>query len=848
MSDRGDWFSPDSGAIMGSKPGPVSDSATTRLLNQARALVAERRWESAAELYRKVVEIAPSQVEALEGLGFVALQSNQAQDALDWLQRARQSAATNASVLGLLGIALKRSGKPDEAMAAYERALALDPENYAAVVNLARALREAGKLGDAVSQFERATRLAPRSADALSMLSNVRRELGELSGALSAAETALRIDPLFVDAHVNRAAALHLLERFVEAAVSWFCAWTRDPENGYAAKGLKQAFRSASKHSTERDAKVLGWIRTLTSASADAATCVALADWEHTQGRPENALACFEHSLHFAESAAALRAGAQLLWGLGLREKAKARLHRALQFNDANLESHRLLATWATLERDHPAAEVHWRKVVEAAPEEVDAHVNLAAALLRQARPCEATRLLERALELDPTALEVYVNLGLALCDQGRFAQARSVYEKGLSREEHRVLVSNRLFSMHYDPSVSDARLLEEHVVVGRKLEANAEASRAQHASDMNPERTLRVGFVSPDFRNHPVAFLLEPYLREHDSSACQLYGYSDVTTPDATTARLACLFHEFRACADLTDEALAAQVREDQIDILFDLAGHTAHNRLPVFARKPSPIQASWLGYFSTTGLRSVDYRIGDSQSIPEGMERYFVEQVVRLPRTSNCYRSPIEKPVGLSERLESQVSFGCFNNPAKITREVVACFARILHGVPGSKLILKYGAFADPDLRSQYVDWFASESIPETRLELRPHSSLARYFEEFADIDIALDPFPYSGETTALHTLWMGVPLVAMEGSTLVQRLASRVLRIAGFDDWVALTIDEYVTIAVSLAKTRLNLWQRESIRAQLAHSPLMDYPGFAREFESALRRLWRNHCAHE
>jgi predicted O-linked N-acetylglucosamine transferase (SPINDLY family) len=302
-----------------------------------------------------------------------------------------------------------------------------------------------------------------------------------------------------------------------------------------------------------------------------------------------------------------------------------------------------------------------------------------------------------------------------------------------------------------------------------------------------------------------------------------------------------------YRTCASIDDEALAERIRADQIDILVDLAGHGLNNRMAMFARKPSPVQVSWLGYFDTTGLEAMDYRIGDVHSIPQGSERYFVERVVRLPRSATCFL-PRHSPDVSAPPSQSlgRITFGCFSNPAKINRDTAAVFGRILRGVPGSALRLKYHTFRDPGVVGRFERWFAEEGIARDRLQFQGFTPLDQYLAAYADVDIALDPFPYSGETTALHALWMGVPDVCLEGRTVVERLASRVLRVAALDDWVARSIDEYVRIALRLAGNPVALAHaRHGLRDLLRATPLLDHRGVTRDLEAAYRGMWRTWC---
>ena len=404
------------------------------------------------------------------------------------------------------------------------------------------------------------------------------------------------------------------------------------------------------------------------------------------------------------------------------------------------------------------------------------------------------------------------------------------------------------LVNAHFEAHINPEALLAQHREVGRALSEFVGPVRAEHSNHRDPERRLRIGYVSPDLNEHPVSHFLEPVLREHDRGAFEIYCYSDVVRPDVVTARLRHYPNVYRACAGQDDEALAERIRADQIDILVDLAGHGLNNRMSVFARKPSPVQVTWLGYFDTTGLEAVDYRIGDAHSIPNGAERYFVERVVRLPRSATCFlprQSPeISPPPSASS---GRVTFGCFSNPAKINRDTAAVFGRILRGVPDSVLRLKYHTFRDPGVIGRFERWFAEEGIARDRLQFQGFTPLDEYLAAYGEVDVALDPFPYGGETTALHALWMGVPIVCLEGRTVVERLASRVLRVAALDDWVARSIDEYVRIALRLAGNPVALAHaRHGLRDLLSATPLLDHRGVTRDLEAAYRSMWRTWCA--
>lgn len=839
---------------MAERPRPSSPADPT--LARAQEHADQQRWGEAEPLYRERLAQAPGDARALEGLGLAALHGDRAAEGLDWLERAAESDPSNARVLVHLGIALRRNGRLAEAIAAYRRAIALDPQP-GTWLNLGRAERQAGHLDAAIAAFGRALELRRESADGWSILSNALREARRLDEALRAAREAGRHDPWFGDAHLNAGAALHRLGRLAEAAVCYLAASAFAPSRKAALANLKVALddpRLELELASPGPASAT-WhgVRRLLDAPDDVAALTALARSERDAKRLPTAIALFERAARLAPSAARWHELGKLACELGLLGPAQQRLlaaFEALSPHDTSgrLEAYRRFAAWIVDEPRIRLGSPAWQAVLERCPDDDFALVNLGVTLQRQGYPTLATRLAERAIALCPRGLVAHVNLGSALADLGRFEEAHAAYRRVIELDPSFTgAASNALFCLHFEPRVTPERLLAEHVAFARRF-ADPLPPVARRPRSRDPERRLRVGYVSPDLRRHPVGFFLEPVLAQHDASAFEIYCYSDALRPDETTARLARMAARFVESATWPDAQLAETIAADEVDILVDLAGHTARNRLLVFARRPSPVQVSWLGYFDTTGLGALDYRIADEHSLPLELERQFVERVVRLPRSSNCFlHPPAPDPAPPPCLARGFITFGCFNNPAKLTREVIATFARILHGSEGSRLLLEYAGYDDPGLEARFRGWLGDEGIVRERVDLVGHAPLKRFLASFAHVDVALDPFPYSGETTALHTLWMGVPLVALEGPTLVQRLASRVLHVAGQGAWVARTEDEYVAIALELARDRERLAHlRVSLRPALEASPLCDHRGVTRELEAAYREMWRRECA--
>ncbi|HKO94154.1 MAG TPA: tetratricopeptide repeat protein, partial [Polyangiaceae bacterium] len=682
---------------------------------------------------------------------------------------------------------------------------------------------------------------------AWSMLSNSLREAGQLDAARAAARQALALDPFFGEAHLNEGVALHLAGDLDAASASYFVATTL-PGNPDAARNNLRVLLASPASANAAPASALGVVRRLNEQATDSSLVVQLGKLESARQRTPTALACGERAAELTRSATLYREVGVELWRLGYRQPALARLRAAIDCDASDVASYRLAGNWLCLSGKLEVLGPEWAPVFASCPDDIFALVNLGVAAQRRDRPSQAAHLHRRALALNPDQVEALLNLGSALSDQGQFAEASRLYRRALELDPQRWGVfSNLLFSMHFDPEQSPPAIFAEHQRFGASIRAALPARARDFRGRRDPARRLRLGYVSPDLREHPVAYFLEPVLRQHDPSEVEIHCYSDTSLRDDVTSRLHQCVPHFTDCAGWPDDKLEQQIVDDEIDILVDLTGHTGNNRLPVFARRPSPVQVSWIGYFDTTGLAGMDYRLVDPHSLSAEAEAWFSEELVQLPRSCNCFLPPVGPEPAPPPVLKSGlVTFGCFNNPAKITRQVVAVFGRILRQVPGSRLLLKYGGFSDPALSERYLAWLAEEQIPAQRVELLGHSSMARFLESFARVDIALDPFPYSGETTALHTLWMGVPLVTLEGATLAQRLASRVLRVAGLPDWIAGSADDYVAIACSLASDidALARW-RQVLRPQLQASALFDAAGVTRELEAVYRRLWQRWC---
>jgi predicted O-linked N-acetylglucosamine transferase (SPINDLY family) len=397
--------------------------------------------------------------------------------------------------------------------------------------------------------------------------------------------------------------------------------------------------------------------------------------------------------------------------------------------------------------------------------------------------------------------------------------------------------------------SVPPGEVFAWHKKFGERFETPLMAAWKPHANTPDPDRPLRIGFVSGDFRRHPVGYFLEDVLASLPKTSLQLVAYANQVREDEVTDRLRPHFDFWRNIRSLNDDEAAAQIRADGIDILVDLSGHTKANRLLVFARKPAPVQVTYLGYFTSTGLKSIDYFLVDRWQAPEGEQLYYSETPFRQPGHHLCFTPPrLDIPVGPLPALRNgHVTFGNFNILAKMNDAVVASWSEILKAVPGSRLFLKSEQLDGDDVAASVHARFAAHGISADRLELEGKSPFDEYLASYQRVDIALDPFPYNGGTVTVQALWMGVPVLTLRGDCHVGRNGTSILSALDMPEWVAQDGADYIERATQLAGGLTALAAlRETLRPRLLASSLCDAPRFARDLEAAFREMWRMWCS--
>ncbi|MDX1487199.1 MAG: tetratricopeptide repeat protein [Acidiferrobacterales bacterium] len=489
-----------------------------------------------------------------------------------------------------------------------------------------------------------------------------------------------------------------------------------------------------------------------------------------------------------------------------------------------------------------------FRQALLLAPEDVDIELNLVTVLFEQSKLSEAAAICQQAIAQSPNVALAHSNLGAVRLAQAQHEAAIASLQKAVALEPHDHAHSNVIQAMHYHPNLNAAALFAEARRWHEQYAAPLRTAWVPHDNPRDPERRLRLGYVSADLRRHPVGWFMEPVMAHHDRTLFEIFCYASVPRPDRVT-------DQFRSAADhwcdalsLSDTALAEKVREDRIDILVDLSGHTRGHRLLSLARKPAPVQVTAGGHYSTTGLEAIDYLIADRFHAPEGVERYFSETLIRMPHDYICYGPPVYAPAvaALPALRHGYVTFGCYNNLAKINERVVALWSEILKTLPGARLRLQTRQLNDPPTRAHVRELFAARGIGVEQLEFHGHLPHEQLLAAYAEIDIALDPFPYSGGLTTLEALWMGVPVITLTGQTFCGRHSTSHLNNVGLSELVTTTPEDYVRVAVALAQDIEHLRTlRATLREQMAASPLSDTKGYTQDLEAAYREIWRKYC---
>jgi protein O-GlcNAc transferase len=802
----------------------------------------EGRLRAAGEIYRQIVQAEPTHADSWHLLGVISAQSGNHRLAVEYIDRALRYRPDWAEAQANLGNALRELGQPDEAVRVLRRALQLKPDFAVAQNNLGNAFEDLGNLDEANACYRRALELKPDFAEAHANLGNAFKKQGNLDQAVASFRRAVELKPDQAAAHFNLGVALADLGCRDDALACYRRALNLNPDYAEALNNLGNLLKGVG----NLDEAVACYRRAL-ELKPDYATALnnlgsALTD----SGKPDEALDCCRRALElkpdFVEAFNNLGIASS---GLGKYDEAVACYRRALELRPDFAEAHYNLGNVFSDQGYVQEALAGFRRALELRPDYAEAHSNAGNALKGLGRLDEALASYGRALQLKPDYAEAWNNQGNLLKEQGKLDEAIACYRRALAlKGDYAGAHSNLLCTLHYCADVTPDSLALAHREFDRLHTGPMSGAFAHDQAIVGSRARLRLGFVSPDLGRHPVGYFLVRVLENLSHEQHEVICYSDRIVKDSLTGRLQAAATHWRDVSAMSHDRLANQIRADGIDILFDLAGHTARNRLFVFARKPAPIQVSWIGYEGTTGLAAIDYLIADHWMVPEGSERHYQEKLLRMPDGYLCYDPPETAPrVGPPPSLRNGFpTFGSFSNLAKITAEVVAVWAKILHATPNARLVMKYRALGDPTAQRRFAQLFAVHGVGEERLDLLPWTPHDDYLATYHQVDVALDPFPFCGSATTCESLWMGVPVITCPGDTFASRHSLSHLSNVGLTETIARDMDEYVDLAVSLAGNQPRLAAlRSDLRPRMAASPLCDGKRFAANLASLMHDVW-------
>lgn len=787
------------------------------------------------------------------------------------------------------------AGQLAQAETLYRGILEALPRHPQANYGLGRLAVRMGQASEGLPHFAAALEAQPENAEYWLGCIDALMQAGQIDAARELLESGLQhglqgevVDALAAQLEVRAQIARSIRDTQAPAAVAQAARPKHAPShaNGKAQPSLRELdkLKTALKKKRYDEAKALARSLILRFPQHGAA-------WKTfgvvigMQGTPEEALQPMETAARLLpqDAEAQLNLGLALA-SVGRKKEAEASLRRAVEIDPTYAKAHRNLGVMLQGQARLSEAEMHCRRALEMDPSYVDAHLALGAVLGYMGRLADAEASYRKALDIDPAKADGYNELGILLLEQGRSAEAEAVYQRAVAvapglgylhtnlatalsaqgrqgeadasyrralqaQPDRYTSHSALLTSLTLSQTIGAEPLFAEHRRFGEQFETPLRASWRPHDRAPDPERPLQVGFVSGDLYNHAVASFLEPVLAHLAGEASLvLHAYSTRrAAEDHVSQRLRGYVKHWHTVGGLEDAELAQKVRADGIDILIDLSGHTADNRLLTFARKPAPVQVSWMGYPGTTGLESMDYYLCDPFMLPPGQfDSQFTEKLVQLPANAPFLPSAVAPPVNDLPALRARhMTFGSFNRLNKMSRDVVAVWSQLLRAVPTSRMVL--GAMPREGEYDALLGWFGEEGIERGRLAFHQRSVMQHYLALHHQVDVCLDTFPYNGGTTTLHALWMGVPTLTLAGSTMAGRVGAGVLGHAGLDEFVAQDAAAFEALGAAWAQRLPELAQlRAGLRDRFTQSAIGQPALIAAGLERALRTMWRRWCA--
>ena len=746
------------------------------------------KLQKAIEAYAKAVVLKPDYFDALFNLGAALQKDNKLNEALDIYQRILSLNIKVPEVFNNAGNILQHLDKVDESIEYYKEAVALKPEYAEGYLNFGNALTKKFEFKKAITLYKKVLEINPNSIDALINLGAAFNAIKEKSNAINVLEKALSIEPDCAEALNNLGLILNEKGDFLQAK-----------EKLTAAVSIKPKYPDA-------------WLNLGNS-------CKNL-------GMLDEALNYYRQANLYNPN----MAEPYVNMGLVFAEKVDSKNSSS---NLSNLNT----------------AIDCYQEALRIDPNYILAHNNLGNSLRFLGRHSEALELFQKTVSLDPEYREAYLNMANVLQDMGRSEDAESTYRKAITLDpDFSDAFSNMLFCMSYNDKYEMDHIVEQHLLFSEQFEKDKSDKLANFKNDNSENRSLNIGFVSADFRHHVVADFFIPILAAlKEQTDLKLFAYYNYFKEDSRTAETKNYMNTWRSIWGKSDEDAKAIIKSDKIDILFDLSGHTAYNRLPLFAEKPAPIQVSWLGYQFTTGLKSMDYYIGNKFAVPSGKyDHHFSEKIVGLPFNPayipHVTAPKISNPPILKNNF---ITFASFFNTLKINSDVLSVWSRILNEIPSSRLAM--GGMIGGEVEQRFKDYFRSQNISLDRIDFIQKVNYEKFLSLHNEVDLCLAPFPNTGGSTIFSSLWMGVPTIVLLGKTYFTRGSASIMHLAGLSQFVAADVEDYVAKAHMFAKDTELLYKiRTQLPKTLPDSSLCDPKLYAETLNTALRQMWKTWCS--
>ena len=775
------------------------------------------------------------------------LNENKPQDALRLCKSICRKNKTNVDAWVLLGMIYGRLGDFSEAEKSFEQLIRIQPKLAEGYFNLGKCQESLNKWQEAEKNYSKATQLNPTFAQAFNNLGAIKISVAKVDEAEACFLKAIEVQPNYPMAYRNLALLYQQQQRMDEAENAFLKALELKPDFLNVVSSLADIMMGAGRYDDAK--KQLYYAHKLQPENPS--SYANLGKFYDLTNNYEAAKA--QYSMALAKQSDFLPA----LMGLGASMQktgefvdAKACYRKALALQAENYQALNNLGVVLTELAEYREAKDCLEKALKINATRADVFINFSNALSKLGELDSAINVLKNALELEPDNINVHLKLASIMLSQGKAKEADQCYRSALGiKSELAELMSAHLLPMNYSRLYTRQEIYEAHVKWGAKQESNS-SEKITFENPINVDRKLRIGYVSPDFRNHSVAFFLEPIIANHDKEKFEIYCYSDVPNQDYVTERIKEKVDYWRQCYAVSNEDVELMIRNDKIDILVDLAGHTHGNRLAVFAKRVAPIQVSYLGYSNTTGLNSMDYLITDEYCDPTGIaDPFYTESLVRIPRVFYCYKPPADVPdiSSLPAKDNGYITFASYNNLVKIGEDVIELWSKVLMSLPDSKMVIQNHSFNDPSSKERIETLFMLHGVVAERLILRASSDLSSYLVSHNQVDIILDTFPWAGHTITCHALMMGVPVITLVGDEHASRMGYSTLQNLGLAECIAYHKEEYIEKAVGLANNLPWLDEmRTQLRAALLDSHLCDGKQFTQKLEDQYHIMWEKWCS--